>query len=150
MPGRPSCRSGVVKVVAAPKGAATVLWAALALVAAVLITSQPAFAQERLCGPVNVGDGDDLWIGDQDIRLHGIDAFEANQTCTRRDGQAWACGEAAGLKLKELVEGRGEVCCRRMQRSKTRGRVVMRCMLGEKDLELLPAILTTPARRFAV
>jgi len=107
---------------------------ALVLVAASLNLSPPAFAQEKLCGPATAGDGDDLLIADNDIRLHGIDAFEAHQTCRRGDGQTWACGEAALRKLQELVEGRGEVCCQRMQTKKTRGRVVMRCLLGEIDI----------------
>jgi endonuclease YncB( thermonuclease family) len=45
----------------------------------------------------------------------------------------WACGEAAGRELEELVAGK-EVCSRLAQKTKTRGRRVMRCMVGEIDL----------------
>ena len=102
------------------------------VVFSLLLLSLPSFAQDKLCGPATAKDGDDLLIAGNDIRLHGIDAFEANQTCIR-DGKVWACGEAARRKLQELVAG-GQVCCERMQESKTRGRVVMRCMLGQKDV----------------
>jgi endonuclease YncB( thermonuclease family) len=125
---------------------------ALVLVAAILILAQPAFAQEKLCGPATADkDGDDVFIYGQDIRLHGIDAFEANQTCTRPNGQKWACGEAARLKLQELVQGRGEVCCRRMQARETRGRVVMRCLRGEQDIgqEMVRAGLAFDCPRFS-
>lgn len=107
----------------------------LVLVAASLILSDPVFAQERLCGPATADkDGDDLVIAGRDIRLHGIDAFEARQTCTRSNGQMWPCGEEARRKLQELVVSGDQVCCQRMQESKTRGRVVMRCLLGQKDI----------------
>ena len=86
---------------------------ALVLVAASLILSQPGFAQEQLCGPAAAEkDGDDLEITDLDIRLHGIDAFEANQTCTRSNGEVWACGEAA---LKCVADA-----CKRRRRAAAR------------------------------
>jgi endonuclease YncB( thermonuclease family) len=124
---------------------------ALMLVAASLILSQPGFAQEKLCGAANAWDGDDLLIAGHDIRLHGIDAFEANQICTRSNGQTWACGEAARLKLQELVQGRGEACCQRTQRELTRGRVVMRCLLGERDVgrEMVRARLAFDCPRYS-
>jgi endonuclease YncB( thermonuclease family) len=123
----------------------------LVLVAASLILSQPAFAQDQLCGPATADkDGDDVFIDGNDIRLHGIDAFERDQTCTQ-DGKTWPCGDAARRKLKELVEGRGEVCCRRMQARETRGRVVMRCLLGEIDVgqEMVRAGLALDCPRFS-
>ena len=103
------------------------------VVISLLLLSFPSLAQDKLCGPATAKDGDDLVIADVDIRLHGIDAFEANQTCIRTDGKTWACGEAARRKLEELVAGK-EVCCRLAQKTKTRGRPVMRCMVGEIDL----------------
>jgi len=133
-----------------PAGLADVT--ALVLVTASLILSQPGFAQEQLCGPATAEkDGDDLVIADLDIRLHGIDAFEANQTCSRSNGEVWACGEAARLKLGELVRGKGDVCCLRMQAKTTRGRPAMRCLLGEKDIgqEMVRAGLAFDCPRFS-
>jgi endonuclease YncB( thermonuclease family) len=123
---------------------------ALVLVAASLILSQPAFTQEKFCGHTNAGDGDDLFIDGQDIRLHGIDAFERDQTCTRSNGQTWRCGEAARVKLQELVRG-GEVCCQHMHARETRGRVVMRCLLGKIDIgrEMVRAGLAFDCPRFS-
>jgi endonuclease YncB( thermonuclease family) len=117
-----------------------VIFRALATII-LLLLGFPAFAQD-ICGFADVKDGDDLVIADVEIRLHGIDAFEANQTCTRSDGKTWACGEAARRKLEELTTGAeetsrsasGQVCCERMKESKTRGRVVMRCLAGQNDV----------------
>jgi len=77
-------------------------------------------------------DGDDLVIDGKRICLHGIDAFERSQTCTK-DGTAWPCGMEAWRTLQELVAGR-QVRCVLAQTSETRGRPVMRCYTG--DLEL--------------
>ena len=66
------------------------------LLAAVLCLGFPALAQDdKLCGRATAKDGDDLLIAGQDIRLHGIDAFELGQRCTNGKGQAWPCGDAA-------------------------------------------------------
>src|SRR5262245_39633829 len=115
-----------------------------------LLQGFPSVAQDKLCGPATAKDGDDLLIGGHDIRLHGIDAFEADQTCTRTDGRTWACGEAARRKLGELVR-EGQVCCQRMQASTTRGRVVMRCLLGQIDVgqEMVRAGLAFDCPRFS-
>ena len=44
---------------------------------------------------VIVVDGDTLRIDGERIRLHGIDAPEAGQTCARPDGGTWNCGASA-------------------------------------------------------
>jgi len=103
-----------------------------------LLLCDPVLAQDMegmdICGIASVKDGDDLVIAGFPIRLHGIDAFEANQTCARGNGQTWPCGDEARRKLQELVSGGGHVCCQRKQKAKTRDRVVMRCVLGGRDL----------------
>jgi micrococcal nuclease len=45
-------------------------------------------------------DGDTLTI---DLRLLGVDAFEAHQMCRTGSGQCSACGEAARHHLKQLL-----------------------------------------------
>lgn len=45
-------------------------------------------------------DGDTLSI---DLRLLGVDAFEAHQLCRTGSGQCSACGEAARRHLKQLL-----------------------------------------------
>ena len=50
-------------------------------------------------------DGDTLKIGDQRVRLWGIDAPEIHQECN-----GWLAGIEASRKLRELVNGRNVVC----------------------------------------
>jgi endonuclease YncB( thermonuclease family) len=48
-----------------------------------------------LSGVPRIIDGDTIRIGNTRIRLHGIDAPEARQTCTIADGTEWRCGQEA-------------------------------------------------------
>ena len=48
-------------------------------------------------------DGDSLRKGEQEYRLHGIDAPELHQNCTGKDGKPFACGRAARDHLRSLV-----------------------------------------------
>lgn len=74
----------------------------------IMLTAVPAGA-ETLSGPARVVDGDTLVVGERRVRLFGIDAPEAAQTCTR-DGEEWACGVESARQLSELV-GNGDVVC---------------------------------------
>ncbi|HEV2079698.1 MAG TPA: thermonuclease family protein, partial [Allosphingosinicella sp.] len=64
---------------------------------------------QSIYGLGRAGDGDSLRIGENRIRLHGIDAPELDQSCTR-DGRAWACGQEAADQLRRLVTGRELRC----------------------------------------
>ena len=55
-------------------------------------------------GPARVIDGDTIEVFDQVVRLHGIDAMELDQTCTR-DDEVWDCGVAGREKLQSLIRG---------------------------------------------
>ena len=61
-------------------------------------------------GSARVVDGDTIDVAGTRIRLEGIDAPEAGQTCGRADGQTWSCGWAATRTLERLV-GAGQVRC---------------------------------------
>jgi endonuclease YncB( thermonuclease family) len=37
------------------------------------------------------------------LRLYGVDAFEAKQTCRDAAGTSWPCGEVATARMRELV-----------------------------------------------
>ena len=58
-----------------------------------------------IVGFARVIDGDTLDISGRRVRLQGIDAPEATQTCVA-GGQAYRCGAVATLALGELLRGR--------------------------------------------
>jgi endonuclease YncB( thermonuclease family) len=95
--------------------------------------SSIADAQKTLEGRASAQDGDDLVIEGTRVRLHGIDAFDLSQTCSRGDGTKWPCGEAAKQTLSELLDDK-VVWCERMQWTRANGRPVMRCHVGETEL----------------
>jgi len=55
-------------------------------------------------------DGDSMEIEGQRARLHGIDAFELQQTCLDAGGRPWRCGVAAKAALAEWVQGQALKC----------------------------------------
>jgi len=82
-------------------------------------------------GKPKVTDGDTIRIGNIRIRLHGIDAPEAEQTCTA-GGREWRCGHEATNALTEIIADRSVSCNRR---DKDRyGRIVAVCRAGSIDL----------------
>ena len=87
---------------------------------------------ETLTGRVSVIDGDTLDMRGLRIRLFGMDAPEAGQTCQSRDGAPWRCGTYAARKLDELIGGKVVIC---EQRDTDRyGRLVATCAAGTLDL----------------
>ena len=68
----------------------------------VWFTAALAFADDPaiIVGHARVVDGDTLAIGDQRVRLFGIDALEASQTCQDRAGRAYTCGGRATAYLR--------------------------------------------------
>jgi endonuclease YncB( thermonuclease family) len=89
-----------------------------------LCLTLPAAAQ-TLSGPVRVIDADTFDIGaPMTIRLIGIDAPEAAQTC--RDGQrVLPCGEMATAAARRLYAGKQAVC--RVQDTDRYGRALATC-----------------------
>lgn len=85
-----------------------------------------------ISGAAQIVDGDTLRIGPVSIRLHGIDAPEAGQSCSRRDGRPWNCGQAATDGIAALI-GRGAVECEPLDVDRY-GRIVARCRAGETDI----------------
>lgn len=94
------------------------------------LIAAPATA-ETVSGPATVIDGDTLEIGDRRIRLFGIDAPEAQQTCNRR-GETWACGEESADQLRALVGPKQVVCTG--DETDRHGRLVAVCSVGYLEL----------------
>lgn len=101
---------------------------ALLIAAAVLA---PSVVAQDVSGPARASDGDTLNLTGISIRLHGIDAPELAQSCTR-DGAAWACGREAADRLAGLVAGKSVRCEQRD--IDDYGRIVATCRAGGIDL----------------
>ena len=78
------------------------------LVIGLAVVPVSAFSQQ-ISGSARAMDGDSLNMAGIVIRLHGVDAPELNQTCSRQ-GQSWACGKDASAKLAQLVSGANLQC----------------------------------------
>ena len=91
---------------------------ALALAASLLVPSSQIVARtddaaNAITGIARVIDGDTLSVGEVRVRLEGIDAPEAGQSCQRQWAVTWACGSAATTALEKLVAGKTVQCERR-------------------------------------
>ena len=90
-----------------------------------------ASTKTGLSGRAQVIDGDSLYVGGIEVRLYGVDAPEAKQTCAI-DGVRWPCGQHATRALRQLVHGRVLACDERDRDSY--GRVVAVCRLDGADV----------------
>lgn len=104
-----------------PRRTARVLAAAAA--AGILSAAAPAIAQQ-ITGLPYVADGDTLGFGETRVRLWGIDAPEAGQTCAML-GQTAPIGTWATQTLRRLI-GRDAVTCYILARE-GRDHVLGRC-----------------------
>lgn len=112
----------------------------MALALAVGFLAVPLLAPEArenglssaITGRAVVVDGDTIVLAGQRVRLEGIDAPEAGQTCGRRPTGTWACGTEATSVLARLVEGR-ELRCESRGLDKY-GRVLGVCFAGQQDV----------------
>ena len=77
-------------------------------------------------------DGDSLRKGEQEYRLHGIDAPELHQTCTGLQGAEFSCGREARAYLRSLVEGKPLDC--RIEDTDRYGRLVAECRAGSVNI----------------
>lgn len=96
-----------------------------------LIGSPAAFSEDpSLSGVASVIDGDTLEIHGKRIRLFGVDAFEASQTCG--EGQQRApCGRQAAQLLSDFI-GRNTVVCR-PEGGRSYDRIVASCFRNGQD-----------------
>ncbi|MCY4153555.1 MAG: thermonuclease family protein [Aestuariivita sp.] len=83
-------------------------------------------------GIARVIDGDTLELNGAVIRLHGIDAPEADQTCGDRKGAPYRCGRVATQALIEWI-GDQPIRCGTRNRDQY-GRWIAVCTLADMDL----------------
>ena len=98
---------------------------------AALAASLSAHAGE-LSGLARVVDGDTVVIGQQHIRLEGIDAPETDQICLDAKGDRWTCGVGARDRLNERIGSR-QVSCSDKGRDRY-GRMLSTCSVAGEDL----------------
>ena len=92
----------------------------------------PKAGFQAVRGVARLIDADTLAIGEERIRIAGIDAPERAQRCTRADGRRFACGERAEDVLRALIGGRA-VRCEGDSRD-AYGRLIGVCTVGGVDL----------------
>src|SRR5262249_45695007 len=77
--------------------------------AAVLLFLSNVASGMEVSGPATIVDGDTLWIGSQEIRIHGTDAPETSQKCQLPKG-TWDCSTAAITALASMTEDKVVRC----------------------------------------
>lgn len=97
---------------------------------AVALAAAPAGAT-IMTGPARVIDGDTIDMTGTAIRLAGIDAPEADQSCTRA-GEPWACGAEATANLAAITAGQSLTCTQ--QATDAAGRIIATCRTRTFDL----------------
>ena len=102
-----------------------------AVLAAVAVLATHAKA-DTLEGAASIVDGDTIEVHGQQIRLLGIDAPEAAQTCWDAAGKSWPCGQRAALALAAKLSG-ANVTCTGMRRDRD-GRLMAVCRAGADNL----------------
>lgn len=88
----------------------------LFLLAVGLLTASFVLA-DAPTGAIRVVDGDTLDVGGTRVRLHGIDAPEASQTCKTEQGRSWACGAWVSREVRDRYD-----------------RIVARCAVNGADM----------------
>jgi len=105
------------------------------LVATLISLAVPFFiahaAGAEISGLPRIIDGDTVAIGEERIRLHGIDAPEQKQTCSV-GGIEWACGRAATVALTEMI-GSHIIICKGKKRDRYK-RLIAVCYAGPVNL----------------
>ncbi len=89
-------------------------------------------AEHYVADAPTVTDGDTIRMGQNRIRLYGIDAPERDQTCSYDNGQIWYCGVSATEALRSFIAG-SRVGCRQKDTDRY-GRIVAVCFIGETDI----------------
>ncbi|MDW3222686.1 MAG: thermonuclease family protein [Paracoccaceae bacterium] len=118
------------------------------LVGALALPLAPVAAQ-GLSGPVRVIDGDTIEVADTRIRIHGIDAPEADQTCKTEQGINWKCGAWVSEQVMAMFAGKLATC--EAVTVDRYNRVVARCRVQGQDMgyEIVSSGLAFAYRKYA-
>lgn len=65
---------------------------------------------KNFSGKAHVLDGDSIKVGENEVRLVGIDAPEFKQNCFDSQNEQYACGQASFEFLRNLAEGKNVEC----------------------------------------
>lgn len=83
-------------------------------------------------GQIRVIDGDTIDVGGTRVRLYGIDAPEASQTCQNDQGATWNCGAWVSRQVRAQFQGR-QARCEALDTDRY-GRIVARCSVAQQDM----------------
>lgn len=97
----------------------------------IAVLPRPALA-ETVLGLARLIDGDTIEIGNQRIRLSGIDTPEPAQRCYDDRDKEYRCGKRASDELNRLIRGR-PVVCTGSERGE-HGRLIAECTAGDTSL----------------
>ena len=100
--------------------------------AAFVLIFLPHLALAELSGIVTVIDADTWDVGEERVRLFGIDAPELDQTCTDNRQVGWDCGVWATDQTRTRFDGH-IVICERLETDRY-GRTVARCFDKGSDV----------------
>ena len=90
----------------------------------------PVYAD--VSGPIRVIDGDTFEIGDERVRLFGIDAPENGQPCVTESGEQIDCGDWVTGWISKIYQGKTAVC---EGRSRDRyDRLIATCEVEGEDM----------------
>jgi endonuclease YncB( thermonuclease family) len=93
--------------------------------------ARPPRDPDYIFGRAEVIDGNTIRVGDQRIRLFGIDAFHDRQRCRNANGNRYRCGRQAIRALARRIDDQRIACRRKQQR---RHQTVAVCWLGAEDI----------------
>ena len=103
-------------------------------ICAALILLLPAMAQAAdITGVPRIREGDQIQIGNNRLRLGGIDAPAVDQLCLNNSGERWSCGVAARDELIKKFGNKSWTC--RTRAIDRRGRTLARCEADGEDIQ---------------